>query len=95
MTENAACPRCLIGYLHAETATYSCVQNGLLISVPHMPAWKCDICQYQEFDFEALMQIEALIGHVGLSDDPVRPASKLPSVDADVADNNLPHRVKP
>ena len=49
-----ACPRCQIGYLHAEKATYTYVHNGMLLSVPNMPAWKCDICQYQEFDYDAL-----------------------------------------
>ena len=34
MTDQVACPRCQIGYLHAETATYSCVHNGMLLSVP-------------------------------------------------------------
>ena len=57
-----------------------------------MPAWKCDICQYQEFDYDAMTQIEALVGHFGLPDDPVRPASKLPPVDADATETNLPHR---
>ncbi len=95
MTDKVACPRCQIGYLNAETATYTSLHNGMLLSVPNMPAWKCDICEYHEFDFDALTQIEALAGHLGLPDDPVRPASKLPSVDAEAAESNLSHRIKP
>ena len=92
---NESCPRCQIGYLHAEKATYSYVHNGMLLSVPNMPAWKCDICQYQEYDYDALTQIEALVGHFGLPNDPVRPASKVPTVDSDVTETKLPHRIKP
>jgi len=90
-----SCPRCQIGYLQPEKATYAYVHNGMLLSVPNMPAWKCDICQYQEFDYDAITQVEALVGHFGLPDDPVRPASKLPTVDSDAAETKLPHRIKP
>ncbi len=95
MTEKVPCPRCQIGFLQPELATYSCVHHGMLLSVPRMPAWKCDICQYQEFDYDAMTQIEALAGDFGVPDDPVRPASKQIPVDADVAESNLPHRAKP
>lgn len=95
MTDQIACPRCQIGNLQPVTATYTAVQNGMLLSVPNMPAWQCDICQYQEFDFDALGRVEALVGHFGPPDERARPAAKLPSVDADAPENKLPHRVKP
>jgi hypothetical protein len=67
----------------------------LFLSVPNVPAWKCDICQYQEFDYDVLTWVEALVGHVGIPTDAVRPASKLPAVDTDTTDTGkkLPHRV--
>jgi len=95
MTEHVGCPRCQIGNLHAEKATYTCIHNGMLLSVADMPAWKCDICQYTEFDYGALTQIEALTGHMGIPEDPVRPASKLPAVDTESTETKLPHRLKP
>lgn len=95
MPEEIACPRCQIGNLQAGTATYTYVYNGMLLSVPGMPAWTCDLCQYQEFDYDAVARIEALVGHVGMPSDPARPASKLPAVDADLPDSSLPHRIKP
>ncbi|MEP7292167.1 MAG: hypothetical protein ABI835_10300 [Chloroflexota bacterium] len=95
MTEQVACPRCQVGNLQTETATYTCIHNGSLLSMPNIPVWKCDICQYTEFDYDTLTQIEALTGRLGMPDDRVRAPSKLPAVDADLNDNNLPHRMKP
>ena len=95
MTDQINCPRCQIGSLHAETATYSAIHHGMLLSVPNTPVWKCDICQYTEYDYDTLSQLEALTGRFGLPDDRARPASKLPALDTDTAENNLPHRLKP
>jgi len=95
MNDQVACPRCQIGYLHPDKATYTSVQNGMLLSVPNMPIWKCDLCAYEEFDYDTLTKIEALVGHFGLPDDPVRPASKLPQVDSEITDTKISHRIKP
>ncbi len=95
MTDQVACPRCQIGNLQATTGTYTSIQNGMLLSVPNMPVWKCDVCQYQEFDYDAITRVEALVGHLGLPDDPERRASTLPTFDSDVPENNHSHRVKP
>ncbi len=95
MTEQAACPRCQIGNLHPSMATYSCIHNGMLLTVPNTPVWKCDICQYTEFDYDTLTQLEALTGRYGLPDERVRQPSKPAPLDTDVNENNLPHRIKP
>jgi YgiT-type zinc finger domain-containing protein len=95
MTDQVACPRCQIGNLQAETGTYSGIHNGMLLSVPNMPVWKCDLCEYQEFDYDALTNIEALAGRFGMPDDPVRPTSKRTPLDSDSLDQNLPSRIKP
>jgi hypothetical protein len=67
----------------------------MLLSVPNMPLWKCDLCEYQEYDYDALTQLEALVGRFGMPDDPVRRASKIPPLDSDSLDQNLPNRIKP
>ncbi len=93
-TATPSCPRCLIGHLEARKATYSCVQQGVFLSVPNVPSWLCDICQYQEFDFDALAQIEALVGQLGIAADFDQQKAKLPPVDNEVVDKRPP-RLKP
>ncbi len=95
MNEQYACPRCLIGNLHIEQATYTSIHNGMLLSVPKMSVWKCDLCSYQEFDYDTLTKIEALVGRFGPPDDPVRREPKVSKVDSEAADAKLSHRVKP
>ena len=95
MNEQIACPRCQIGNLQADKATYTCIQNGMLLSVQNMPVWKCEHCQYQEFYYNAITRIDALVGHFGPPDDPIRPASKVPHVDSEITETKLPHRIKP
>lgn len=56
------CPNCQIGHCHADRATYVQVYGDLFISVPHIRAWICDICGYQEFDRATLLRIETLVG---------------------------------
>jgi YgiT-type zinc finger domain-containing protein len=73
------CPRCQIGQCHPGELTYVRMYQGLLFSVPAMPAWTCDICGLQEFDQEVLMHIDRLMGQGVL---PPRAASvKKPPVD--------------
>jgi YgiT-type zinc finger domain-containing protein len=95
MSEQAACPRCQIGNLQPHTATYSAIHNGMLLSVPNTPVWKCDICQYTEFDYDTLTRLEALTGRFGMPDDRAPQASKLPAVDTETTENKLPSRIKP
>jgi hypothetical protein len=67
----------------------------LFLSVPNVPAWKCDICQYLEFDDHAMIQLELLVGHSGLPADSDRRAAKLPPLDADAPEGKRPPRMKP
>lgn len=96
MSDTAApsCPRCQIGHLQSTKATYSYVHNGLFVSVPNMPAWKCDICQYQEFDYDAMIRIEVLVGQLSLPTDSPRPAAKLPAYDVESMEGTPSHRAK-
>jgi YgiT-type zinc finger domain-containing protein len=96
MTDQIACPRCQIGNLQPAQATYASVHKGMFLSVPNVPAWQCDICQFQEFDYDVITWVEALMGHAGMPADASRPAAKVPTVDADAtADTGKkqPHRV--
>lgn len=95
MSEQTACPRCQIGNLQPSTATYSATHHGMLLSVPNTPMWKCDICQYTEFDYDTLARLEALTGRFGMPDDHAPRTSKLPAVDAETPESKLPHRIKP
>ncbi len=56
------CPYCQIGYCHPEEATYTRLHHDRVISVPNMLAWTCDICFTQEFDQDAVRQVERLLG---------------------------------
>jgi YgiT-type zinc finger domain-containing protein len=56
------CPRCQIGHLQRGQATFVTCLNDQLLSIPDVAAWSCDICQYREFDVEAIHQIEVLAG---------------------------------
>lgn len=55
------CPRCQIGMLQPGHATYVRTVQGMLISVPDMLVWTCDLCRYQEFDEEMLSRVEAAL----------------------------------
>ncbi len=68
MANSAAliCPQCQIGFLQPTVTTYSGVHHGMLISVPNMPSWTCDICQHHEFEETTISQIEALVGQLRL-----------------------------
>lgn len=87
------CPQCQIGHLQAGKATYANIYHATLISVADMPVWTCDVCHYQEFDHEALTQLEALIGQSSAVAAPSRGAVKVQP--ADFTDISATHRLKP
>jgi hypothetical protein len=65
----------------------------MLVSVPDMPVWICDICQYQEFDPEIIMRIETLLGSPESASESQRSTHKLPSIDA--LETTTVRRIKP
>ena len=87
------CPSCQIGYCQPGTGTYLRMVGDLLVSAPDTPLWKCDICGYEEFDREAIMHLEALLGQYESVPDSQRMNPKLQSLDA--SDSTTPRRVKP
>jgi hypothetical protein len=48
MTEK--CPRCWIGDLQPIDASYTHLVAGKLFCMPQAPAWRCDICNFQQWD---------------------------------------------
>ena len=55
------CPRCQIGRCSLKSATYTRLHNGMIVSVPDMPAYLCDVCGYQEFDGGAMSDLIAML----------------------------------
>ena len=94
-TVTPSCPRCLIGQLDMNKTTYSCVHQGVFLSIPNMISWTCDICQYQEFDYDAITQVEALVGQLGLPADLDRRKAKLTQFDENEILDKHPSRLKP
>jgi predicted nucleic-acid-binding Zn-ribbon protein len=56
------CPRCQIGHCHAGTTTYTRVVHGRVVSIPNIAVATCDVCGYQEFDRQALADLQKLLG---------------------------------
>jgi hypothetical protein len=98
MIEESAypCPSCQIGFCHPAKGTYLRLVGDMLVSAPETPLWKCDICEYEEFDREAVMRLEALLGQYESVPDTGRFNPKLQSLDAlDASDSTTPRRAKP
>ena len=95
MTKSAAftCPQCQIGFLQPTETTYSGVHHGMLISVPNMPSYTCDLCEHHEFDVSALIQIEALVGQLSLPTEVARHSAKPSRIENDVP--TAQRRLKP
>ncbi|MBZ0284269.1 MAG: hypothetical protein K8L97_26250 [Anaerolineae bacterium] len=91
------CPCCQIGFCQPGTQTYLRMHNGLLVSVPDVPMWTCDICQYQEFDQERLRSLDALLGVNDTAQEIGRTNPKvMPSDSADAPDSaKTIRRMKP
>jgi hypothetical protein len=61
-----------------------------------MPSWTCDICQHQEFDEAALLDLKALLGLSPYAASLEAPAGKRSSRDGEpVAANGRIRRAKP
>ncbi|MFN8378127.1 MAG: hypothetical protein U0452_05600 [Anaerolineae bacterium] len=93
--QTPTCPRCQIGVLRAELATYAGVYRGLFISAPSVPCYTCDICGHREFDERALAYLDALVGQLSLPHEPSRPAAKPAATDPDSNDLGRQPPLKP
>ncbi len=75
------CPCCQIGYYQPGKKTYLRMHGGMLVSVPDMLVWICDICQHEEFDRDEVQHIEALLGAADTSGESQRSAPKTVSLE--------------
>lgn len=89
----ASCPRCMVGRLSARITTHTRIQNGMLISIPNLQVYECDVCGLQEFAPHAAWQLDALDGDPDDSIDE-RIANKRAPVDVDAGETLSPRRVK-
>jgi hypothetical protein len=89
------CPRCQIGALKPELATYAGVYRGLFISAPSVPCYQCDICSHREFDEQALAYLDALVGQLSAPHERARPPAKPTPSDPDGADLGRQPPIKP
>ncbi len=58
------CQNCHTGVLHPKSITYANWHAGQFVTVPHMPAWQCDVCALCEVEAEALNHLLPLLGPV-------------------------------
>jgi len=87
------CSYCHIGHYQPSQATYMRMIGNMPVSVPDVLLWTCDVCGFQEFDREAVMRIEALIGESEPTRAPDRKGAKRSQPDTLEADNV--RRLKP
>jgi len=63
------------------------------LSIPNMDSWTCDICQYQEFDYDALNHLEQITGQLMAAPEDARATAR--SSAHENADVNNSQRLKP
>jgi hypothetical protein len=88
-----SCPRCQIGHLQPGEATFSAVLNESLLSIGGVTAWTCDICQFREFDRDALAEIEQVTGSLFMGEQMARPSARV--LASDFGEQNKSQRLKP
>lgn len=89
------CPRCQIGVLKPELATYTGLFRGMFISAPSVPSYSCDICQYREFDDRALTYLDALVGQLSLPHEAPRTPAKQAAAEGDALELGRQPPLKP
>jgi YgiT-type zinc finger domain-containing protein len=55
------CNECHAGMMHARQLTYFTWLGDELITVPHFPAWICDLCGKREYDEKAILWLNMLL----------------------------------
>ena len=55
------CNECPAGVMHLRHITYFTWLNEELITVPHFPAWVCDLCGKREYDERAVAWLTMLL----------------------------------
>lgn len=70
--DHIPCSECGAGIMHLRHITYFTWLGEELITVPHFPAWICDICGKREYDERAITWLTML-----LSPDAGKPTRRL------------------
>jgi YgiT-type zinc finger domain-containing protein len=55
------CNECPAGMMHPRLITYFTWLGEELITVPHFPAWVCDMCGKREYDEKAISWLTMLL----------------------------------
>ena len=55
------CPECPAGMMQPRLITYFTWLGDELITVPHFPAWICDMCGRREYDEKAISWLTMLL----------------------------------
>jgi hypothetical protein len=55
------CPHCQVGHCQRSIMPFLKVHGDLLVNVPDMPVWSCDICGFYEYEREALARLDNLM----------------------------------
>lgn len=58
---NIPCNECHAGVMLARRITYFTWLGNELITVPHFPAWICDVCGKREYDERAIQWLNMLL----------------------------------
>jgi YgiT-type zinc finger domain-containing protein len=59
--EPIPCNECAAGMMRARLITYFTWMGEELITVPHFPAWICDVCGKREYDEKAISWLNILL----------------------------------
>ena len=62
MTEKEYCDVCRLGVITQGKMAYTTWVDGMLVIVPDVPVWTCDVCGDYEYDALVLARLEALLG---------------------------------
>ena len=61
LPEPIPCNECPAGMMHPRHITYFTWMGDELITVPHFPAWVCDLCGKREYDEKAIAWLNMLL----------------------------------
>lgn len=60
-TGGPVCSECQTGSMQLRYITYFTWLNEELITVPHFPAWICDVCGRRDYDIRAITWLNTLL----------------------------------
>jgi YgiT-type zinc finger domain-containing protein len=61
LKQNFPCNECHTGVMLPRRITYFTWLGGELITVPHFPAWICDVCGRREYDERAIQWLNMIL----------------------------------